>query len=407
VKRFAFLIVIAVLAATPALGLMISGWRPGPILDASMFGTAILAAGFLLSWGAEAAERHIAQGLILAIVALITVLPEYAVDFYYAYQGGQAGPESIYVHYAAANMTGANRLLVGLAWPLLVFLHWVKTRHREIELTNENAVEVSFLLLASLYPFVILLKARIDAFDFAILASIYAAYVWRVRYVTKADEGDEEDEPGPAAALKELPIRVQWAVMTGLAILACAIILIVAKPFAESMVGAGRALGINEFLLIQWLAPLASETPAVSIAILFVWAGRAAGGLTTMISDKINQWTLLVGMLPIAMSIGAGTMTALPLDARQSEEFLLTVAQSLLGVALLLRLRLSLLSAAALAVLFATQVGFAYYYKEDEARTILSLTTLAWVYLGLAAVVFVSYRRHLLSALRLTILHHA
>jgi cation:H+ antiporter len=126
-----------------------------------------------------------------------------------------------------------------------------------------------------------------------------------------------------------------------------------------------------------------------------------------MISDKINQWTLLVGMLPIAMSIGAGTMTALPLDARQSEEFLLTVAQSLLGVALLLRLRLSLLSAAALAVLFATQVGFAYYYKEDEARTILSLTTLAWVYLGLAAVVFVSYRRHLLSALRLTILHHA
>lgn len=405
-KRFAFLITVAVLAATPALGLMISGWRPSPILDAAIFGMAILAAGFLLSWGAEAAERHIAQGLILAMVALITVLPEYAVDFYYAYQGGHAGPGSIYVHYAAANMTGANRLLVGLAWPLLVFLHWVKTRRREIELTNENAVEVSFLLLASLYPFVILLKARIDAFDFAILVSIYAAYVWRVRHTTKADEAKKEDEPGPAAALKELPMRVQWALMIGLAILACAIILVAAEPFAESMVGAGRALGIDEFLLIQWLAPLASEAPAVSIAILFVWSGRASGGLTTMISDKINQWTLLVGMLPIAMSIGAGGMTALPLDARQSEEFLLTAAQCLLGVALLLRLRLGLVSASVLAVLFAAQVGIAYYYKEDEARTILSLTAVAWVYFGLAAVVFVSDRRHLLSVLRFTVSRH-
>lgn len=63
-----------------------------------------------------------------------------------------------------------------------------------------------------------------------------------------------------------------------------------------------------------------------------------------MISDKINQWTLLVGMLPLAMSVGAGALTSLPLDARQHEEFFLTAAQSLFGVALLLRLRLSVLS---------------------------------------------------------------
>ena len=67
-----------------------------------------------------------------------------------------------------------------------------------------------------------------------------------------------------------------------------------------------------------------------------------------MISDKINQWTLLVGMLPLAMSVGAGVASALPLDARQSEEFFLTAAQSLFGLALLLRLRLSVTSALAL-----------------------------------------------------------
>lgn len=94
--------------------------------------------------------------------------------------------------------------------------------------------------------------------------------------------------------------------------------------------------------MTQWrqrLAPLASEAPAVSVAVLFVLAGRAANWLVTMISDKINQWTLLVGM-PLAMSIGAGSVSALPLDTRQSEEFFLTAAQSLFGVALLLRFRL-------------------------------------------------------------------
>ncbi|MGC5340861.1 hypothetical protein ACPXBC_30290, partial [Escherichia coli] len=81
------------------------------------------------------------------------------------------------------------------------------------------------------------------------------------------------------------------------------------------------------------------------VAVLFVLATRAGNGLTAMISDKINQWTLLVGMLPLAMSVGAGVASALPLDARQSEEFFLTAAQSLFGLALLLRLRLSVTSA--------------------------------------------------------------
>ena len=62
-------------------------------------------------------------------------------------------------------------------------------------------------------------------------------------------------------------------------------------------------------------------------------ANRAGRALIAMVSDKINQWTLLVGMLPLAMSVGAGGLSALPLVARQSEKFLLTVAQSLFGLA--------------------------------------------------------------------------
>jgi len=132
---------------------------------------------------------------------------------------------------------------------------------------------------------------------------------------------------------------------------------------------------------------LASEAPAVVIAVLFVLSGRAEGGLTTMISDKINQWTLLVGMLPIAMSVGAGALTSLPLDARQHEEFFLTAAQSLFGVALLLRLRFSLWSAVVLAGLFSVQLVIAFIFRDDAARAIESLTMLAWLYVALAVVV--------------------
>ena len=379
-------IAVAILAIVPAIFFRAIGWRPDPILDAAVFGIAILAAGFMLSWGAETAEGQISAGLILAVVAIITVLPEYAVDIYYAWRAGQA-PQSNYVHYAAANMTGANRLLVGVAWPLLVLLHWWRSRDRGIPLTPVSSVEIAFLLLPSLYAFTILLKDRIAPLDAAVLVGMFVLYLWRVTKLPKVRDENDDEEPGLAAEIERLPAGQQWALMIGLAGVAAAVIFVSAEPFAEAMVSSGRVLGINEFLLIQWLAPLASEAPAVTVAILFVLSNRAAAGLTTMISDKINQWTLLVGMLPIAMSVGAGSLMELPLDARQHEEFFLTAAQSLFGLALLLRLRLGLIGALALAVLFSVQVGLAFSFREDEALTIRTLTWLGWSYLVLTAVI--------------------
>ncbi|AZS19389.1 sodium:proton exchanger [Caulobacter flavus] len=400
-RRFMLLVLAALLAAAPAMVLRITGWRPDPVADALFFGVAVLAAGFMLSWGAEAAEKHISQGLIVALVALVTVLPEYAVDLYYAFRAGQA-PQSNYVHYAAANMTGANRLLVGLAWPLMVLLHWLKTRNKALELSPVNAVEIAFLMLGSLYAFVILFKGAIAPFDFAVLFLIFAGYLYRVSQLPKADDDDddEDEEPGPAAALNALRPTAQWAWMGGLTLIAFVVIATSAEPFAEAMVGSGRILGVDEFLLIQWLAPLASEAPAVTIAVLFVLAGRAVSGLTAMISDKINQWTLLVGMLPLAMSLGAGGLIGLPLDARQKEEFLLTAAQSLFAIMLLVRLRISVLSAGLLFALFAVQVGLAFHFREDEVATVNSLTILAWTYLGLAAILVPLNGRRVVAVLR-------
>lgn len=383
-NRFLCLVAIASAAMLPAILARAINWPLQPMLAAAVFGVAVLAAGFMLSWGAEAAESRISQGLILAIVALITVLPEYAVDMYYAFQAGQ-NPQSNYVHYAAANMTGANRLLIGLAWPVLGILHWWRTRERVITLASANAIEVGFLLLASVYAFVILLKNRIGWMDAIVLFALFGAYLWKVSRLPKADSSENAGEDlEPAAALGTLSQPAQWLWMMGLTVAAATVIFLSAEPFAESIVATGRLLGMDEFLLIQWLAPLASEAPAVLIAVLFVLSGRAVGGLTALISDKINQWTLLVGMLPLAMSVGAGTVVDLPLDARQHEEFFLTAAQSIFSVSLLIRLRFGLTAGITLLVLFMAQITIALVYQHDPARTISSLTALGWLYLILA-----------------------
>ena len=399
-RRLLIYIALALLAAAPAMYLRFTGLRPGPILDAGIFGLAVLAAGFILSWGAEAAESRVSQGLMLAGLALVTVLPEYAIDIYYAFRAGQA-PGSNYVHYAAANMTGANRLLVGFAWPMIIFLHWWRTRDRAVDLLESNKIELFFLLLASIYAFVILIKDRIDLFDFFALLAIFGGYMWRVSRAPKREQDDDDDdddvEPGPAAVLETLSPRAQWLWTGALTLVAGTIILLSAEPFAESMIGAGRALGIDEFLLIQWVAPLTGESPEILLAILFVFAARPGTALVAMISDKINQWTLLVGALPVAMSVGAGSLIALPLSTRQHEEFFLTAAQSLFGISLLLGLRLTLRGAGLLIGLFGIQVTLAFLLQHQPAREIAALTTLGWVYLVMAAVGFARALPRLLS----------
>jgi cation:H+ antiporter len=386
-------VALALLLAAPAVILGASGARLGPLLDSALFGAGLLGAGFLLSWGAEAAEEQVSRGLALAGLALVTVLPEYAVDLYYTLQAGRL-PGSEYAQYAAANMTGANRLLIGVAWPLIALIYWRRAGRGAVLLRPENRVEVAFLGLAGVYAFAIVLKGRIDLWDTAALGAIFAAYLVRLSRLPRGAGGDDDDEEevGPAAALAALPPRRQWAAIAALTVGAAAIILLVAAPFAEALVGAGAALGVSRFLLIQWVAPLAGEAPEIIITILFTLALRPTAALGALVSDKINQWTLLVGMIPLIYSLGAGGVGALPLDARQREEFFLTAAQTLFAVALLLTLRLDLRGAGALLGLFAAQLALGFVFRADEPAAITALTAMAWLYLALAAALCVTRR---------------
>ena len=63
------LIGLAAAVCLPGIVLRYGGIHPEPVPGAIIFGLAILAAAFLLSWGAETAELDISQGLALAIIA--------------------------------------------------------------------------------------------------------------------------------------------------------------------------------------------------------------------------------------------------------------------------------------------------------------------------------------------------
>jgi cation:H+ antiporter len=334
-----------------------------PVAGATgLYGLAIVGAAFLLTWACEAAERDISAALAVAFLALVAVLPEYAVDMTFAWKAGHQ-PE--YAAYAAANMTGGNRLLVGLGWAAVVFFFWLKTRTSVLELARSHTLEFTFLAAATLYGFVIPLKGNLAVYDAVILIGLFAVYLW----FAARHESEEGELLGPAASIGALPKARRRALLVALFTYAAGVIALSAEEFAAGLVETGTSLGVDRFLLVQWLAPLASEAPEFIAAILLTWRGRAGAGMGALISSKVNQWTLLVGGLPVAYALSRGDLVPLHLDARQNEELLLTAAQSLFALATLLSLSISLKEAAALALLFLAQFAF----ESTAARVVFSL----------------------------------
>jgi cation:H+ antiporter len=92
------------------------------------------------------------------------------------------------------------------------------------------------------------------------------------------------------------------------------------------------------------------------VALLFVWRGHAATGLRTLVSSKVNQWTLLVATLPLVFSLGAGELSGMPLVERQQHELWLTAAQSLFAVVLIAAYAMNRWEALALLIPFAAQL---------------------------------------------------
>jgi cation:H+ antiporter len=339
-----------------------------PPLQALVYGAAVIGAAFALAWAAEAAQLDVSASLAIGVLALIAVLPEYAVGFVFAWKGGndveRFGPDcrppdaegASNCSLVLANMTGANRLLIGIGWSMIVFIaywQWRRRgeRHEGVRMERSKSVELAFLSIACAYSLTLPLKRTITLLDAVILVSIFIAYTLRI---SKAPQ-THPDLIGPAAWIGGMGRRVRRASVLGMFAFAGVVILLVAEHFAESLVETGAEFGVSEFLLVQWLAPLASEAPELLVVALYAWRLKTGQALTAVVSSKINQWTLLVGTLPLVFAIASGSLSGLPVESAQRQELLLTGAQTVFAVALLVNLSISFREALALFGLFWAQ----------------------------------------------------
>jgi cation:H+ antiporter len=345
-------LIFSVIVPLPWIFLSLTGKTHdfNPAIVSLLSGVAIVGAAFLLGWGAELSERDIPRALALITLALISVLPEYAIGLHYAWTEGLTRSTQ---GLAIANMTGANRILIGIGWALIAIVYYFKHKRKEIDLDPSQGLEISLLLLATIYSLVIPLKGTLSWGDMIILFALFLYYAGRA---ARSEKHDEELEGIAAEIDRKLGNNARRLAVLLMFAFAGVVIWLSAEPFAEGLKETGKTYGVNEFLLVQWLAPLASESPEGLIALLFALKGKGSVGLGALISSKVNQWTLLVGALPLAYGLAAGGMAPMILTGRQKEELLLTSAQSLFAAVVISDFRFSLWEAILLLSLFTAQL---------------------------------------------------
>jgi len=343
----------------------------------------MLLSAFLVAWGAEAAQFLIAQGLALAALAWLQTLPEFAVEAVIAWR---AGREPATAHLAIANLTGAIRLLVGLAWPMIFFVAAFFGRRTrgglpEIVLDREHAVEVMGLLPPLAYFIVIWAKGSISWVDAAVLLFLYAAYLWVLWQCPPRQEEELAEAPAVSRWAYNLGGRRRVAAIVGLFAAGGALLYLTAEPFLESMLAVAAVLGVSDFVLVQWVAPFLSEFPEKISA--FNWARRvkhAPMALMNMVSSNINQWTVLAAMIPLVYgashALAGGGFVAFRFDGEQQTEIALTIAQSFLAFLLLANMKFNWFDAASLFVLWLLQ-----FLKPGwrEEITVAYLVWCAWL----------------------------
>lgn len=315
---------------------------------------ALLFAAMSIAWAAESAQFFIAQGFALAILAWMQTLPEFAGEAVLAWHQQ--------VPFLFAALTGALRLLTGLGWPMIYFAAATVYRRREgkplgrIVLEGEHSVQVVGLLAAMIYMGWILWKGSVNLIDAVVLTGIYAAYLAILRKMPpQAEEGIDELERIPRAIVVS-PRGRRVALIAGFFALGGVLIYVATNPFLGSLFAISNSLGVPSFIFIQWVFPFVTEFPEGLSTFYFARTViRAPMALMNMVSSNINQWTLLVAMLPVVLSLSAGKVMALPLDHQQWLEALMTVGQQLIGMLFLVNMELAWWEAAALFVLWAVQ----------------------------------------------------
>jgi cation:H+ antiporter len=167
--------------------------------------------------------------------------------------------------------------------------------------------------------------------DGLVLLGLYGLYL---RQIHASGAGESHPAVGVAAGLARLPRSRRRLWIAVLMAFAAAVVLAVAEAFADALLRTGLQVGIDPYLLVQAIVPAATEMPELVVAFVLLLNGRSALAVALLLSSAVVQWTLALGLLPIAFLAGGGA-GLLPVDARESVELLLTSATTLAVVAAL------------------------------------------------------------------------
>ena len=308
---------------------LVSAFLP-PQVEMVGLGIGVIGAAFMLAWAADAGEAVFSGGLVLAVIALLAVLPEFIIEVRFAFiQQAEL---------VTANLTGATRLLLTSATALPLLAAYIARRRGQaatpLRLGPNRRLELGILLVTAIFAVQIVARGNVTVFDAVVLIALYVLYARRVR-------GTPDEEPavvGVAAGLLSLPTRYQRPAIAALIVFAGYVVLTIANPFADALLATGTSLGIDPYLLIQSVVPVATEAPEFVIVAVLVVNHRPAQGLALFLASSLSQWTLGLGALPLAYLAGGGGIS-MPLAAREQLELGFTVALTLFVVAALATLR--------------------------------------------------------------------
>jgi len=363
-----------VLLTLPWILSWVTGLNEGfsTLTTVAVSGVAVLGASFLLAWGAETAEKDVPRAFAIAVLAVLAVAPEYAVDALYAWQAGQGDPAA--GNLAVANMTGANRILIGIGWSGIALFSVYRAYaggtdpdvvDQEgllgdyVSLDRDISLEIAFLFLATVYAFFVPLGGGIGAVDTLFLVGLYLAYIL---VIVGGDVEEVEEQVGVPAYFHAKSRSVRIPVVLALFAYSGLLIFTAVEPFAHGLEELGLQLGIPEFFMIQWIAPLASESPELIVTAYLVNKARSTAAFNALISSKLNQWTLLIGTLVAVYSISLGSYGVLEFDQKQAAEIWITAAQSFFALAILIDFRISVRESLGLLALFLSQVITEFYF---------------------------------------------
>ncbi|MDX6487311.1 MAG: cation:H+ antiporter [Gaiellaceae bacterium] len=286
----------------------------------------VIGSAFLLGWAADAGEAVFHGGLVLAAVALATVLPELIIEVRFAF--------TQQAELVTANLTGATRLLLTGAIAMPLAAAYIAYRRRQaavaFQLAASRRLELAILLIASIFALQIVTRGELTLVDGIVLLALYLLYARRV-------QGTPDEEPavvGVPAGLLSLPPRYRRRSIAALVVVAAAVIAAIANPFADALLETGTSLGLDPYLLIQSIVPLATEAPEFVVVAVLVAHRRPAQGLALFLAASVSQWTLAIGVLPFAYLAGGGG-PGIALGGREQVELVLTIAVTLFVVAAL------------------------------------------------------------------------